>query len=982
MNHVLSIARKELRAYFLSPIALIFIGTFLFVTLFTFFWVEGFFVRNIADIRPLFAWFPILLIFLVGAMTMRLWSEEQKLGTLEILLTLPVEIRKLVLGKFLGGLGLVALALALTLSIPITVSMIGDLDWGPVIGGYLAALLLASAYLAIGLCISALTENQIIALILTVIVCSVLYVIGTPTITSLAGVRGAEMLHAIGVGSRFESIERGVIDVRDVVYYLSLTTLFLMLNTVVLESKRWSMGGASRPRRVAANTMIGLAAANLLILNVWLANAGRVRVDLTERNEYSISDTTKDLIRSLEAPLVIRGYFSEKTHPLLDPLIPRIRDLVEEYAALSGGKVKAEFVDPRQDQEVEKEANEVYAIKSFPFKVEGRHEQAVVNAYFSILLKYGDQHAVLGFGDLIEVQGSGMGKVEVKLRNLEYDLTKTIKKVAYGFQTIEAMFADLSQPIEITAFVTPKTLPQNFKDVPTKIENALKDMASRSSGKLTYRVVDPDAPENPGMRDELFKKYGFRPMAASLFSQDTFYLHLLMKSGDKYQQIFPSDQLSEAQLKEEITAAVKRSAPGFLKTVGLMKPKREPPPQMHQFQQPPPPQDMNRLISESLQTDYTVKSVELTDGRVPGDVDVLVVIGPENLDEKQAFAIDQYLMAGGGVIVLGGKYDLNIEAMQQEQGGLAVKKVASGLDAVLAAYGVTIQDKLILDPQNEPFPVPVVRNLGGLRVQDIQLVRYPFFVDVRQDGMSEESPVTGGLPAVTMNWASPVVVSEPEAKEGEKPAREVTVLLRSSPKSWAQSSGEVSPDFQKHGELGFPVEGERKSYPLAVAIRGRFESAFKDKPSPLFGGEEQAQGGDRTGRTLKSSPDTARLVVIGSSTFLNDYVLQMSRQASGDRYLNNVQLVQNLIDWAVADVDLLAIRSRGTFARTLLPLEPGQRNMYEYANYGLVAVALAAIIVLTIGRRRRLQPIALDPAVNKRQRPTPPITGAGAEVRS
>ena len=126
--------------------------------------METFFARNIADVRPLFLWLPRLLIFLCAALTMRLWSEEQKLGTLEILLTLPVETRKLVIGKFLAALILVAVALALTFHVPIAVAMMGDLDWGPVIGGYAAALLLAAAYLAIGLCVSAITDNQIIAL--------------------------------------------------------------------------------------------------------------------------------------------------------------------------------------------------------------------------------------------------------------------------------------------------------------------------------------------------------------------------------------------------------------------------------------------------------------------------------------------------------------------------------------------------------------------------------------------------------------------------------------------------------------------------------------------------------------------------------------------------------------------------------------------------------------------------------------------------
>ena len=170
MKQTLSITRKELAGYFGSPMALIFVGAFLAVTLFAFFWVDTFFARGIADVRPLFRWMPVLMIFLVAALTMRQWSEEQRAGTLEVLLTLPVSKVQLVLGKFLAVMALVALALALTLFLPITVSLLGNLDWGPVIGGYLAALLMAAAYAAIGLFVSSRTDNQIVALILTVLV--------------------------------------------------------------------------------------------------------------------------------------------------------------------------------------------------------------------------------------------------------------------------------------------------------------------------------------------------------------------------------------------------------------------------------------------------------------------------------------------------------------------------------------------------------------------------------------------------------------------------------------------------------------------------------------------------------------------------------------------------------------------------------------------------------------------------------------------
>ena len=146
MKQILSITRKELEGYFGSPLAIIFLGTFLAVTLFVFFTIERFFARGIADVRPLFQWMPVLLIFLLAAITMRQWSDEKRTGTMEMLLTLPVSHFQLVIGKFIAVMTFISVALILTLPLPITVARLGNLDWGPVVGGYLAAFLMAGSF--------------------------------------------------------------------------------------------------------------------------------------------------------------------------------------------------------------------------------------------------------------------------------------------------------------------------------------------------------------------------------------------------------------------------------------------------------------------------------------------------------------------------------------------------------------------------------------------------------------------------------------------------------------------------------------------------------------------------------------------------------------------------------------------------------------------------------------------------------------------
>ena len=985
MNHILAITKKELRAYFLSPIALIFLGSFLLITLFAFFTTSQFWVRNLADARPLFSALPVVLIFLVGALTMRLWSEEQKLGTLEILLTFPVKIHSLVLGKFLAGLVLVALALALTLHVPIIVSMHGDLDWGPVAGGYVGALLLASSYLAIGLCISSITKNQVVALILTWAACGLLYLVGSDTIAGYAGTAGGEILRAIGSGSRFESIGRGVIDLRDLVYYGSLTVSFLVLNAVMLHAKGWSDGARTRKARTNAKLMVALTAANLLALNVWMHGVHLLRLDMTERGEFSISSVTEDLIVGLNSPLLIRGYFSSKSHPLLDPLVPRIRDLIEEYGAISGGNVTTEFVDPKDDEDVEKEANQNYGIKSFPFQVASRYESGVVNSYFSILVKYGDQYETLDFRDLIEINATG-NEPEVKLRNLEYDLTRAIKKVAYGFQTLDAVFADITDEVEFTGYITPATLPENFKDVPKNVEKVLVELEASSSGKFKYSVVDPTAPENAGMQDKIYKTYGFRPMAVGLMSPERFYLHLLLRVGDRYERIMPNEGMAEADLKKEITAALKRSTPGFLKTVGIVKPKTGlPTPPAQPGRPPPQPPDIIRGLGDKLGENYTVREVNLKKGRVPGDIDVLLAVQPEDLAPEEVFGIDQYLMRGGAVVVLAGSYKIDLASQQAQQGGLVVKKVKSGLEDALAAYGVTVEDTMVMDPQNEKFPVPKVRDLGGFKVQQVELVNYPYFIDVRADGMDKSTPVLAGLPGVTLHWVSPLTVTTPEIPQSEddeeeaKPKREVVELLKSTDGAWTRAESNVQPDFRRFPEDGFGTGDETKTHVLGVAIHGTFFSAFHDKPNPTFGdGGGSAEA--RTGRTIKSSPDTARLVVIGSGNFINDAILGIAQRTGGDRATSNLQLVENTLDWAVSDVDLLTIRSRGTFARTLAPMEPDDRKMWEAASYGIGLLLLVLFVALTMGGRKRMKPLTL--VGGKAKSPPSSIGGKASEASS
>ncbi len=962
MKQILAITKKELRSYFGSPMAIIFIGTFLAATLFAFFWVETFFARGIADVRPLFRWMPVLMIFLVAALTMRQWSEEQRAGTLEILLTLPVSTTQLVIGKFLSVVALVAIALALTFFLPITVALLGNLDWGPVFGGYLAAILLAGAYAAIGLFVSSRTDNQIVALIGTVLVCGFFYLIGSPGVTDFFSNEVGEILRAIGAGSRFESIQRGVVDLRDLVYYLTLTGVFLTLNVLSLKAKGWSEGERARPQRLDLTITSVLLIVNLMVTNVWMYPLRRLRVDLTQYHEYSLSQVTRDLLESLREPLTIRAYFSEKTHPLLAPLVPQVRDMLKEYEIAAGGKIRLEIIDPTKEPEKEAEANQVYGIRPTPFQVSGRYEASVINSYFDILILYGDQSTVLTFDDLIEIVPRHDGLPDVRLRNLEYDLTSAIKKTVYGFQSLDTILASFAEPVALTVYITPETLPEWLSEAPKTIETVAQEIADESGGKFVYEVIDPTSPDSPITPRELMETYGLQPIAVSLFSPDTYYLYMVLKAGDKTQIIYPAGELSEADVRSAIESTLKRFASGFLTVVGIWSPPAVPTQDM--FGQMQQPFSTWKQIRDVLRQEYEVRDVDLSTGQVPPDVDVLVVLSPKNFTDKELYAIDQYLMRGGSVILSAGSYYIIQDTFQ---GGLGIVPVLDGVQELTAHYGITIEKKLVMDLQNEPFPVPVLRQVGNFQVQEIRALDYPFFVDVRPDGMSKDSPIVAGLPAVTLNWVSPLTVDE-EKNAGRK----VEVLLRSSEQSWAAEDPNIQPNFDLYPDLGFAVGDEQKSYPLAVSVQGKFESYFADKPSPFEQAREEAtqQEGETEATptpvpavagTIPSSPETARLVIIGTGEFLNDVVLELSSTLSRERYFNSFRLMQNAVAWATEDLDLLEIRSRGTTSRVLVPLSEAEQSFWEIVNYVVALVSLLGIAGVATVIRRREQPMALIP---------------------
>src|SRR5690606_38278702 len=232
------------------------------------------------------------------------------------------------------------------------------------------------------------------------------------------------------------------------------------------------------------------------------------------------------------------------THPLLSPLVPQLRDLLQEYAIAGDGRVQVEFVDPVTAPDLEDEANQQYGIEPVPFQVADRYQSSIVSSYFNVLVKYGDQFQVLGFSDLIEVRSGNAGtEIEVQLRNPEHDLTRAIRKVLASYQSGGNLFDTVQQQLTFTGYVSEdEALPEALRDFRGKVEGILERYKEQADGRLNVEFIDPD--NDSAVASRIANEYGFQPLTTSILSGDRFYFYLTLGNGEQLARI-PLDRSEE-----------------------------------------------------------------------------------------------------------------------------------------------------------------------------------------------------------------------------------------------------------------------------------------------------------------------------------------------------------------------------------------------------------------------------------------------------
>lgn len=390
IQNIGAILKKELRAYIYNPTTYIIAGVFIAVWEFLFF--QNVFLIGEASVQGLFGILPWFFLLLIPAITMGSVSEEMNKETLEILLTHPIRDRELIVGKFLSAVAFSAVILLASLPVAITLKKFGDLDMGVYVGQYVAALLFASALSALGIGISTFFRNQVPALMVSVVSIFVFIMMGFDTVTmSLPSWLGT-ILSRLSVLPHFSSIARGVLDIRDIWYFVLFTIIFLELGHMKLLTRRTSQNS----KKVVKEKSLLLVLTALLVVTSGFGLFPSLRLDLTDGNIYTLTKATKGILENVPQDVSIVLYESPNLPAQYQPLSRTVKDVLKDYSVYGGSKLTVTYKNPDADPSVAQEAQEA-GIRPVQINTQGNGEFQVRQSYFGLVVQSGEEKKTIPF---------------------------------------------------------------------------------------------------------------------------------------------------------------------------------------------------------------------------------------------------------------------------------------------------------------------------------------------------------------------------------------------------------------------------------------------------------------------------------------------------------------------------------------------------------------------------------------------------------
>ncbi len=514
MRLIKQIFKKEIQSYFNSPVAYVVLAIFTLTASALYYFIigGGLFASEIASMRSLFALMPWLLMVLAPALTMRLFAEERKTGTMEVLMTLPVTEWQVVLGKFYAGWFVVAAGILLTAPLAFLLTLIVpegfSIDFGPIIGSYLGAIFLSGVFVALGVLMSALTKNQIVAFI-TALAGAFVLIILDGVANVFPDVIG-QFVQYLSVNYHFDGISRGVLDSRNILYYVSLIVLFLYLTKTVLTNERADKVReaslfAGTTQKLDRTLFVSTMCASVILVNL-LAADYFFRIDMTRDGVYTLSDATEKALQDLEDPIEVTAYFSKDLPPQLEMARRLTKDMLEEYRTASNGMFSYVFLDPAaeetdEDKKIKREVqtdifgrrireqtqleNELAALGIQPVEVtivkDDMKQQK--RAYLGLALRHGDATEAIPVIQSVET--------------FEYDLTTMIRKLTRPKVPVLGILQGAGTPVLAERLTRFKTLvEQNY---------AIKAIEIPAEGAFSIED-DVDALVVAGVKETLSKE--------------------------------------------------------------------------------------------------------------------------------------------------------------------------------------------------------------------------------------------------------------------------------------------------------------------------------------------------------------------------------------------------------------------------------------------------------------------------------------------
>ncbi len=829
LRNVFTLAKREFSGYFATPVAYVFLVIFLLMSgFFTFMVGMDLFDRNQASLESFFTWHQWLYLFLVPAVAMRLWSEEKRTGTLELLLTLPVTAWQAVLAKFLASWAFLILALALTFPVWITVNKLGSPDNGAILCAYIGSALMAGAYLAIGCMTSALTRNQVVSFILSVVICLFTVLAGFPPVINFMtglfpdspGV--VEFVANLSVITHFEHIQRGVLDFRDVLFFGSVIAFALYVTGVIVRGAQES--------RTAGNFSysLGFVAVGTLILVGANAATSQLRwkADLTEGNIYTLSEGTERILLRLSDDrgkepdafkLEVRLYQTrDKRVPNnLTRYAKRVEDMLKEYVGLAGkmGKgsnaalvlhrINVQPDSPEEDQAIKDN------IEKFPI---GPEEFA----YLGLSLSYADRT------EKVDLLVSGQGGRSMSLRSevtLEYQISRAITR----------LLKTEDNRVVIGIMVPP---------------------AVQVMGGLPH-----------GISPQMAMQRGMQPLPPWAL------IRLLRSEYDEVRTVDFATGISRNEQSEE------------------------------------------KSLAES-------------------DIDMLLVIHPQNISERAQFAIDQYVLNGGKLVAF---LDPFFGFSAGPMGGFGASENSSTLNKLLPAWGLYFDDQHVLADMDSPYR----RDPRGSDV-------WPTWVELPGKSHSQSEIVTQDLGTVSVLHAGAFT-----GKAADKGLVQVdlfstsTNAMRLHTKTSAGtatnatavlSGRRLNPGFSAaQGKIARTFKGSGKSSVLAVKLTGDFQTAFpKGDPEAMPPADANATAPKDNALKVARKDTSPVVVLVGDVDILNNQIAAQTRQDAFGQFIgfrnSNFAFVMNLADYLTGDDDLIRVRSQSQRDR---PLELLDRMIEE-----------------------------------------------------